>query len=169
MLGSFPLNQLEQTSEICLILSPYVVRLVPLCFFSQRLLSAMPIDTPLPRGRGPRPSRRPTRHPPAWLPIRLAALPASLSLQDAFRCIHKRGHTATNNAFSARTDTWLVSDSLLPSVSATSVTDRILSNDYEVAGAVSLVNAPPRGPGLWSMPSTIISHPTFKTHITAQI
>ena len=47
MLGSFPLNQLEQTPEICLILSPYVVRLVPLCFFSQRLLSAMPIDTPL--------------------------------------------------------------------------------------------------------------------------
>ena len=97
----------------------------------------------------------------------------ALSLQDAFRCLHPQAreftHTATNNATSARFDRWLVSDSLLLNVSAASVTDLILSDHYGVAVAVSPVNAPPRGPGLWSMPSAIISHPTFKTLMTAQI
>jgi len=34
---------------------------------------------------------------------------------------------------------------------------------------VSPANAPPRGPGLWSMPPAIISHPAFKAFMTAQI
>ena len=38
-----------------------------------------------------------------------------------------------------------------------------------VAVTVSPSNAPPRGPGLWSMPPAIISHPAFKTLMTAQI
>ena len=47
----------------------------------------------------------------------------ALSLQDAFRCLHRClqardfTHTATNNASSARIDRWLVSDSLLPKIS----------------------------------------------------
>ncbi len=63
----------------------------------------------------------------------------------------------------------VVSDSLLPNVSAASVTDLILSDHYGVAVTVSPANAPPRGPGLWSMPPAIISHPAFKTLMTAQI
>ena len=97
----------------------------------------------------------------------------ALGLQDAFRCLHPQArestHTATNNASSARIDRWLVSDSLLPNVSAASVTDLILSDHYGVAITVSPSNAPPRGPGLWSMPPAIISHPAFKTLMTAQI
>ncbi|KAA6424146.1 MAG: hypothetical protein FRX49_06105 [Trebouxia sp. A1-2] len=93
--------------------------------------------------------------------------------QDAFRCLHPQAkeftHTATNNASSARIDRWLVSDGLLPSVSAASVTDLILSDHYGVAVTVSPADAPPRGPRLWSMPSAIISHPAFKTLMTAQI
>ncbi len=60
---------------------------------------------------------------------------------------------------------WLLSDILLPDVSAASVTDLILSDHYGVAVLVS----PPRGPGLWSMPPANISHPEFKTLMTAQI
>ena len=97
----------------------------------------------------------------------------ALGLQDAFRCLQPQAreftHTATNNASSARIDRWLVSDSLLPNVSAASVTDLILSDHYGVAITVSPSNAPPRGPGLSSMPPAIISHPAFKTHMTAQI
>ncbi len=93
----------------------------------------------------------------------------ALSLQDAFRCLHPPAreftHTATNNASSARIDRWLVSDSLLPNVSAASVTYLMLSDHYGVAVSVS----PPRGPGLWSMPPAIISHPDFKALMTAQI
>ncbi len=73
--------------------------------------------------------------------------------------------TATNNASSARIDRWLVSDSLLPNVDA----DRISSDHYGTAVLVSPANVPPRGPGLWSMPPAIISHPEFKTLMTAQI
>ncbi len=97
----------------------------------------------------------------------------ALSLQDAFRCLHPQAkeftHTATNNASSARIDRWLVSESLLPNVSAASVTDLILSDHYGVAVSVSPANAPPRGPGLWSMPPAIISHPELKTLMTTQI
>ncbi len=85
-----------------------------------------------------------------------------LSLQDAFRCLHPQAreftHTATNNVTSARIDRWLISDSLLPDVSSASVTDIILSDHYGVAVSLSPANAPPRGPGLWSMPPAIISH-----------
>ena len=60
-------------------------------------------------------------------------------------------------------------DSLLPNVSAASVTDLIFSDRYGVAVLVSPANAPPRGPGLWSMPPAINSHPEFKALMTAQI
>ncbi len=98
----------------------------------------------------------------------------ALSLQDAFRCLHPQArieftHTATNIASSARIDRWLFSDSLLPNVSAASVTGLILSDHYGVAVSVSPANAPPRGPGLRSMPAAIISHPEFKALMTAQI
>jgi len=98
-------------------------------------------------------------HVAGWAPVR--------------RCLHPQAreflHTATNNASSARIDRWLVSDSLVPDVSAASVTDLILSDHYGVANAVSPANAPPRGPGLWSRPPAIISRPEFKTLMTAQI
>ncbi|DBA67627.1 TPA: hypothetical protein ACH3X2_001364 [Trebouxia sp. C0005] len=50
---------------------------------------------------------------------------------------------ATNSAPSARIDRWLVSDSLLSSVSAPSVTDLTLSDRYGVAVTVSPAKAPP--------------------------
>ena len=87
-------------------------------------------------------------------------------------CIHKRGSSRiqlpTMHPQPELTDGF-VSDSLLPNVSAASVTNLILSDHYGVAVTVSPANAPPCGPGLWSMPPAIISHPAFKTLMTAQI
>jgi len=133
-------------------------------FLQQSLLPAMSIGTPLLLGGdwncvaqdldlvGGQPGTRQHGFQSGLLPFQQA-----LSLQDAFRCLHPQAreftHTATNNASSARIDRWLGSDSLLPNVSAASVTDRILSDYYGVSPA----NAPPRGPGLWSMPPAIIS------------
>jgi len=141
-------------------------------FFQQSLLPAMPAGTPLLLGAdwncvaedldlvGGQPGTRQHGFQSGLLPFQQA-----LGLQDAFRCLHPQAreftHTATNNASSARIDRWLVSDSLLPNVSAASVTDLILSDHYGVAITVSPSNAPPRGPGLWSMPPAIISHPFF--------
>jgi len=149
-------------------------------FFQQSLLPAMPAGTPLLLGGdwncvaedldliGGQPGTRQHGFQSGLLPFQQA-----LGLQDAFRCLHPQArestHTATNNASSARIDRWLVSDSLLPNVSAASVTDLILSDHYGVAVTVSPSNAPPCGPGLWSMPPAIISHPAFKTLMTAQI
>ncbi|KAA6412934.1 MAG: hypothetical protein FRX49_13766 [Trebouxia sp. A1-2] len=149
-------------------------------FFQQCLLPAMPVGTPLLLGGdwncvadnldlvGGQPGTRQHGFRSGLLPFQQA-----LGLQDAFRCLHPQAkeftYTATNNASSARIDRWLVSDGLLPSVSAASVSDLILSDHYGVAITVSPADAPPRGPGLWSMPSAIISHPAFKTLMTAQI
>ena len=44
-----------------------------------------------------------------------------------------------------------------------------LSDHYGVAVTVSPANAPPRGPGLWSTLPANISHPAFKTLMTAQM
>ncbi len=157
----------------------YMLLRVP--FSQQSLLPAMPAGTPLLLGGdwncvaedldliGGQPGTRQHGFQSGLLPLQQA-----LGLQDAFRCLHPRAreftHTATNNASSARIDRWLVSDSLLPNVSATSVTNLILSDQYGVAVPVSPSNSPPpRGPGLWSMPPAIISHPAFKTLMTAQI
>ncbi len=149
-------------------------------FFQQSLLPAMPIGTHLPLGGdwncaaedldlfGGQPGTRQHGFQSGLLPFQQA-----LSLQDAFRCLHPQAreftHTATNNASSARIDRWFISDSLLPDFSAASVTDIILSDHYEVAVSVSPANAPPRGPGLWSMPPAISSHLEFKALMTAQI
>ena len=131
--------------------------------FQQSLLRAMPIGTPLLLGGdwncvaedldlvGGQPGTRQHGFQSGLLPFQ-----QTLSLQDSFRCLHPQAreftHTATDNASSARIDRWLVSDSLLPNVSAASVTDLILSDHYGVADTVSPANAPPRGPGLWLMP-----------------
>ncbi len=112
-------------------------------FFRQCRL-ALPVGTPLLiRGDwncvaedldlvGGQPGSRQHGFQSGWLPFQQA-----LSLQDAFRCLHPQTreltHTATKNASSARIDRWLVSDSLLPSVSVASVTDLILIDHYEVA------------------------------------
>ncbi len=157
-----------------------VERQEPAPFFQQSLLPAMPIGTPLLLGGdwncvaedldlvGGQPGTRQHGFQSGLLPFQQA-----LSLQDVFRCLHPQAreftHTATNNASTARIDRWLVSDSLLPDVSAASVTDLILSNHYGVAVSVSPANAPPGGPGLWSTPPAIISHPEFKALMTAQI
>ena len=149
-------------------------------FFQQRLLPAMSSGTPLLLGGdwncvaedldliGGQPGTRQHGFHSGLLPLQQA-----LGLQDAFRRLHPQArefsHTATSGASSARIDRWLVSDSLLSDVSAASVTDLILSDHYGVAVSVSPANAPPRGPGLWSMPPAIISHPTFKALMTAQI
>jgi len=53
--------------------------------------------------------------------------------------------------------------------STASVTDLILTDHYGVAVSVSPANAPPRGPGLWSMPPAIISHPDFRALMISQI
>jgi len=97
----------------------------------------------------------------------------ALGLQDAFRCLHPQAreftHTVTNNASSARIDRWLVNDSLLPNVSAASVTDLILSDHYGVAVTVSPANAPPPRP--WALVNASCHHfpPCLQTLMTAQI
>ena len=131
-------------------------------FFQQSLLPAMPIGTALLLGGdwncvaedldlvGGQPGTRQHGFQSGLLPFQQA-----LSLQDAFRCLHPQAreitHTTTNNASSATIDRWLVSDSLLPSVSAASLTD-LLSDHFGVAVTVSPANAPPRGFGQCLLP-----------------
>ena len=76
--------------------------------------------------------------PASWaMACHCSARDTPLNLQDAFRCLHPQArestHTAFINAPSARTDRWSVSDSLLPDVSAPSVTDLILLDHEGVA------------------------------------
>ena len=64
---------------------------------------------------------------------------------------------------------WLVSDSLVSAVSAATVSDCQPADHYGVTMSLSPAAAPPRGPGVWSMPPFIISHPAFKALMTAQV
>ena len=103
----------------------------------------------------------------------LLPLQQALGLQDAFRHLHPNAreftHTATSGDSSVRIDRWLVSDSLLPTVRAAAVTDLRPSDDYGVSLSVSPAAAFPRGTGVWAMPANIITHPAFKTIMTAQV
>ncbi|KAA6416665.1 MAG: hypothetical protein FRX49_13364 [Trebouxia sp. A1-2] len=149
-------------------------------FFQQCLLPAMPVGTPLLLGGdwncvadnldlvGGQPGTRQHGFRSGLLPFQQA-----LGLQDAFRCLHPQAkeftHTATNNASSARIDRWLVSDGLLPSVSAASVTDLILSDHYGVAITVSPADAPPRRRAMANAVTTALSRAArwdqLKVHI----
>ena len=103
----------------------------------------------------------------------LLPLQQSLGLQDAFRHLHPSAreftHTATSGSSSARIDRWLVTDSLLPDVNAATVPDIKPSDHYGISLSISPAAAPPRGPGIWAMPPSIITHPAFKILMTAQI
>ena len=66
-------------------------------------------------------------------------------------------------------DRWLVSDSLVSAVSTATVSDFQPADHYGVTLSLSPAAAPPRGPGVWSMPPYIISHPAFKALMTAQV
>ena len=107
----------------------------------------------------------PARHPPAWLPIR--PFQQALGLQNASRRLHPQARkftcTATNSS----------SSELIGGLSTTSYSQMSaqLSHGHHAVrplwGALSV--APPRDPGLWSMPPAIISHPAFKALMTSQI
>ena len=103
----------------------------------------------------------------------LLPLQQALGLLDAFRHLHPQAseftHTATSGSSSARIDRWLVSDSLVSVVSATTVSDFQPADHYGVTLSLSPAAAPPRGPGMWSMPPFFISHPAFKALMTAQV
>ena len=103
----------------------------------------------------------------------LLPLQQALGLQDAFRQLHPQAreftHTATSGSSSARIDRWLVTDSLLPDISAATVSDLRPSDHYGVSLSISPAAAPPRGPGVWAMPPSVVTHPAFKTLMTAQI
>ena len=103
----------------------------------------------------------------------LLPLQQALGLQDVFRHLHPQAreftHTATSGSSSARIDRWLVTESLLPDVSAATISDLRPSDHYGVSMSISPAAAPPRGPGVWAMPPSIITHPAFKTLMTAQI
>jgi len=65
----------------------------------------------------------PNLHPPAWLPFRLAALPAGLELAERLQV-----PVSTSKGSPAIIVRWLVNDNLLPSVSTATVTGLILSD-----------------------------------------
>ena len=44
-----------------------------------------------------------------------------------------------------------------------------LAFHYGISPSISPAAAPPRGPGIWAMPPSIITHPAFKILMTAQI
>ena len=44
-----------------------------------------------------------------------------------------------------------------------------MAKNYEISLSISPAAAPPRGPGIWAMPPSIITHPAFKILMTAQI
>ena len=96
----------------------------------------------------------------------LLPLQQALGLLDAFRHLHPQAseftHTATSGSSSARIDRWLVCDSLVSAVSAATVSDFQPADHYGVTLSLSPAAAPPRGPGVWSMPPFIVSHPAFK-------
>ena len=149
-------------------------------FFLQRLLPALPAGTPLVMGGdwncvegdqdlvGGQPGTRQHGFHNGLLPLQQA-----LGLQDVFRHLRPDAreftHTATSGSSSARIDRWLVSDSLLSAVSAAAVSDTRPGDHYGVTLSLSPATAPPRGPGVWAMPPFIISHPAFKTLMTAHI
>ena len=149
-------------------------------FFLQCLVPALPARTPLVLGGdwncvagdqdlvGGQPGTRQHGFHSGLLPLQQA-----LGLQDAFRHLHPDAHefthTATSGSSSARIDRWLVSDSLLSAVSAATVSDTKPGDHYGVTLSLSPAAAPPRGPGVWAMPAFIISHPAFKTLMTAHI
>ena len=149
-------------------------------FFQHSLLPALPAGTPLALGGdwncvagdqdlvGGQPGTRQHGFHNGLLPLQLA-----LGLQDAFRHLHPHAmeftHTATTGSSSARIDRWLVSDSLLSTISAASISDTRPADHYGVTLAISPAAEPPRGPGVWAMPPSIISHPAFKTLMTAEI
>ena len=97
----------------------------------------------------------------------LLPLQQALGLQNAFRHLQPQAreftHTATSGSSSARIDRWLVNDSLLPGVSAASVSEIRPSDHDGVSLSISPAAAPPRGPGMWAMPPSIITHPAFNT------
>ena len=104
----------------------------------------------------------------------LLPLQQGLGLVDAYRHLHPTGqdvtHIATSGQSSARIDRWLVSDSLLPEVSKASViTDPKPSDHFGVVLSITPASAPPRGPGVWSMPTFIVSNPSFVTLMTASL
>ncbi|KAL3147147.1 hypothetical protein ABBQ32_002656 [Trebouxia sp. C0010 RCD-2024] len=149
-------------------------------FFQGSLLSALPAGTPLALGGdwncvandqdliGGQPGTRQHDFQQGLLPLQQA-----LGLEDAFWHLHPHAseftHTATSGSSSARIDRWLVTDSLLPVVSAAAVSDIKPSDHYGVSLAISPAVAPPRGPGVWAMPPSIITHAAFKTIMAAQI
>ena len=149
-------------------------------FFQGSLLPALPAGTPLALGGdwncvpndqdliGGQPGTRQAGFQHGLLPLQQA-----LGLQDAFRHLHPSAreftHTATSGSSSARIDRWLVTDSLLPDVNAATVSDIKPSDHYGISLSISPAAAPPRGPGIWAMPPSIITHPAFKILMTAQI
>ena len=149
-------------------------------FFHSSLLPALPAGTPLALGGdwncvasdqdliGGQPGTRQAGFQHGLLPLQQA-----LGLQDAFRQLHPQArevtHTATSGSSSASIDRWLVTDSLLPDISAATVSDLRPSDHYGVSLSISPAAAPPRGPGVWAMPPSVVTHPAFKTLMTAQI
>ncbi len=145
-------------------------------FFQQSLLPAMPIGTPLLLGGdwncvaedldlvGNQPGTR--QH---GFQSGLLVFQQALSFQDAFRCLHPQVRDFTHTATNIASQPELTHGLLATACFQLSVTDLFLSDHYGVAITVSPAHAPPRGPRLWSMPPAIISHPAFKTLMTAQI
>ena len=77
--------------------------------------------------------------------------------------------SGTHTATSARIDRWPVSDSLVSAVNAATVLDFQPDDHFGVTLSLSRAATPPRGPGVWSMPPFIVSHPAFKTLMTAEV
>ena len=149
-------------------------------FFQQQLQPALPTGTPLVLGGdwncvaedldlvGGQPGTRQHGFHNGLLPLSHA-----LGLHDVFRLLHPTAtdftHTATTGCSSARLDRWLVSDSLLTAVSAATITDTRPGDHYGVSLSISPATAPPHGPGVWSLPTFILSHPALQTLMKAQI
>ena len=149
-------------------------------FFRQQLQPALPTGVPLVVGGdwncvagdqdlvGGQPGTRQHGFHDGLLPLQHA-----LGLHDAFRLLHPTTaeftFTATSGFSSARLDRWLVNDSLLTSVSAATVTDSRPGDHYGVSLSISPVAAAPRGPGVWSMPPFILSHPALQTLMAAEV
>ena len=180
--GRFLIVQADLSSKQVSIASVYapVERQERMPFFLHSLLPALPVSSPLLLGGdwncvaqdldlvGGQPGTRQHGFHSGLLPLQQA-----LDLQDAFRLLHPAvrefTHTATTGSSSARIDRWLVSGSLMSTVSSASVTDTKPADHYGVALSLTPSNVPPRGPGVWSMPPFVVSHPAFKALVTAQV
>ena len=180
--GRFVVVQGDHSSQQISVASVYapVERQDRTPFFVHSLLPALPVGSPLLLGGdwncvaqdldlvGGQPGTRQHGFQSGLLPLQQA-----LDLQDAFRLLHPAAkeftHTATTGSSSARIDRWLVSSSLMSTVTSASVTDTQPADHCGVALSLTPDNAPPRGPGVWSMPPFVVSHPAFKALITAQI